>query len=655
PGTNIPYDTIYWRVRAYDNAGNVSAWSSVWTVDVIASGNSGPGPERGNTLAQEYGDALYDKFDLLELGYNYNHAGLVAGIDESGTLRTFESSLDNFDEDPNNNPDKGPQEGNFIEKFQNAGSDYYGAYIPSTYGSTMPFADRKSIVAKGKSLVDADISYPYITINAINPKAGSSRPLEAGMISSIRCDGLVEYAYEAAGIRVWSNCFEPDDEWSIAMYPEHHNNNPGNTRDPHFELSPWAQRGAAPETGPHVSGEAYEGPPWPDTKMTKVSVVSPPGIQAFLLSKTTTYADIEIRAVDESGIFKIVGDVRSSGGAWSLAMDQRNPLRHPTSESYSAQVRISGDPGAVLELRAKAQDHGGNWSEWHTTSVTLDPGNRAPTDLAMTGGTVAENQPAGTPIGTFASTDPDPGDTFTYSLVSGAGSSGNGSFRIVGNVLQSDESFDFEAANAHSVRVRTTDQGGLWHEEAVTIVIGDVNEAPTDVVLSGGGVAENQASGAVVGELSAVDPDVGDSFEYMLVGGEGSDDNGYFAISGNLLQTAMPLNYEHRSSYSVRLRCTDQGGLRCEKTLLISVLDQPEQDDRVLSLSGDSTSGYSIGWPCQAGYSYQLQYSDTLEPGDWHDLGSPKVWASGELIMSYHDAGSIGVPRRFYRVDRTDM
>ncbi|MCH7229211.1 hypothetical protein MLD59_23960, partial [Verrucomicrobiaceae bacterium E54] len=31
PGTNIPYDTIYWRVRAYDNAGNVSAWSSVWT------------------------------------------------------------------------------------------------------------------------------------------------------------------------------------------------------------------------------------------------------------------------------------------------------------------------------------------------------------------------------------------------------------------------------------------------------------------------------------------------------------------------------------------------------------------------------------------------------------------------------------------------
>ena len=41
--------------------------------------------------------------------------------------------------------------------------------------------------------------------------------------------------------------------------------------------------------------------------------------------------------------------------------------------------------------------------------------NSAPTDLALSPSTVAENQPSGTTVGTFSSTDPDAGDTFTYS------------------------------------------------------------------------------------------------------------------------------------------------------------------------------------------------------------------------------------------------
>ena len=45
------------------------------------------------------------------------------------------------------------------------------------------------------------------------------------------------------------------------------------------------------------------------------------------------------------------------------------------------------------------------------------------------------------------------GDTFTYSLVSGTGSTDNASFTISGNQLLTAASFDFEAKNSYSIRV----------------------------------------------------------------------------------------------------------------------------------------------------------------------------------------------------------
>ena len=46
----------------------------------------------------------------------------------------------------------------------------------------------------------------------------------------------------------------------------------------------------------------------------------------------------------------------------------------------------------------------------------------SPTDIALSASTVAENQPAGTAVGSLSTTDPDAGNTFTYTLVAGIGS-----------------------------------------------------------------------------------------------------------------------------------------------------------------------------------------------------------------------------------------
>jgi hypothetical protein len=67
---------------------------------------------------------------------------------------------------------------------------------------------------------------------------------------------------------------------------------------------------------------------------------------------------------------------------------------------------------------------------------------------------------------------------------------------------------------------------------------------------------ENQPAGTMVETLSTSDADAGDSFTYSLVSGAGADDNAKFQVSGGQLQTSQALDFEARSSLSVRLRRT---------------------------------------------------------------------------------------------------
>jgi gliding motility-associated-like protein len=113
--------------------------------------------------------------------------------------------------------------------------------------------------------------------------------------------------------------------------------------------------------------------------------------------------------------------------------------------------------------------------------------NTAPTAIALAPAAVAENAASGTTVGTLSATDADTGDTFTYALVSGTGSTDNASFAIDGTSLKTAAVFDFETKNSYSVRVRVTDAGGLTFERQLTITVTDVNED-----RDGDGVKDNE-------------------------------------------------------------------------------------------------------------------------------------------------------------------
>jgi uncharacterized delta-60 repeat protein len=232
-----------------------------------------------------------------------------------------------------------------------------------------------------------------------------------------------------------------------------------------------------------------------------------------------------------------------------------------TKSSYTVRIRSTDQNGLFVE---------------NAFAIQVVNANESPTEIGLSWNMLAENAGFDETVGTFSTTDVDAGNTFTYSLVTGAGDANNASFRVLGSAVVAISNFDFETKSNYSIRVRSTDQGGLFVEKMFVITVIDVNEAPTDISLSSSAIAENAAANTPIGTLSTADPDAGNSVTYTLVAGSGDADNAVFNIAGSILRATNSLDFETKSSYTVRVRSTDQGGLFVDKAFTIQVLDVNE-------------------------------------------------------------------------------
>lgn len=208
--------------------------------------------------------------------------------------------------------------------------------------------------------------------------------------------------------------------------------------------------------------------------------------------------------------------------------------------------------------------------------VNINDGS-APFDIALSSTSIDENESIGTLVGTLTALDADSGDTFSYSLVAGAGDTDNALFSISGDQLLSATVFDYESQTSASIRIQVEDSAGLIREEAFTLSITDLEDVPpTDIVLSVSEFLENVPIGTAVADMSAVDPDSVGSFFYNLVSGVGDTDNALFGVSGNSLITAALFDFETQSSVSIRLRVLDGAGLEFQKAFVLTILEDIE-------------------------------------------------------------------------------
>jgi Ca2+-binding RTX toxin-like protein len=254
-----------------------------------------------------------------------------------------------------------------------------------------------------------------------------------------------------------------------------------------------------------------------------------------------------------------VDDVRFEVVAGQLKLKDGVSLDHETAASVNVSVTAT-DAGGLSKSQAFA--------------ISVNNVNEAPSAVALTAATVAENA-AGAIIGTLSVTDPDANDTHTYSV-------DDARFEVVAGQLKlkAGNSLDYEAAATVDVTVTATDVGGLTKAQAFTISVIDVNEAPinnapTAVALTAATVAEN-AAGAVIGTLSVADPDANDTHTYSV------DDARFEVVAGQLkLKAGNSLNHEAAATVDVTVTATDAGGLTKAQAFAISVTNVNEAPSAV--------------------------------------------------------------------------
>ena len=185
----------------------------------------------------------------------------------------------------------------------------------------------------------------------------------------------------------------------------------------------------------------------------------------------------------------------------------------------------------------------------------------------MSNSAVDENSGIGTVVGNLATSDPDNGQSFSYSLVDDAG----GLFQIQNKQIKVaiENSnclnlggvqcrINYEKQRHINLRVKTEDNGSprLSFEKELTITVNDVNDRPRDVRLSTNSLPENATKGFIIGQFTATDEDVGQNITFRLT----DDDNGRFALRADGFVTkAKDTNYESAKAHKITVEASDDG------------------------------------------------------------------------------------------------
>ena len=180
------------------------------------------------------------------------------------------------------------------------------------------------------------------------------------------------------------------------------------------------------------------------------------------------------------GTFDLTGLAVTVDGTNSGDFTVTQPALTTLAPNASTTFTVSFAPTAIGERSAVVKIASSDYDENPfdlRVSGTANL-NRAPTAISLSSASLVEGNAANATVGNLQTTDLDDGDTFTYTLVAGAGDTDNGSFTIVGGALKITPVTDYETKTSYSIRVKTTDAGGLSYETTLTVTVVNLNEAP---------------------------------------------------------------------------------------------------------------------------------------------------------------------------------
>lgn len=140
--------------------------------------------------------------------------------------------------------------------------------------------------------------------------------------------------------------------------------------------------------------------------------------------------------------------------------------------------KLKTEPGRQYELYTLAEDNVGNLEAIKEQPDLIINHNVAPTDILLSDSTFQNDLEPGGFIGELSTIDTDPDAKFTYALAEGDGAIHNELFTVDGTQLKALANFKCSEDSVYSIRLSTTDPGGLSYSKAFTLRMKMVLERP---------------------------------------------------------------------------------------------------------------------------------------------------------------------------------
>ncbi len=319
-----------------------------------------------------------------------------------------------------------------------------------------------------------------------------------------------------------------------------------------------------------------------------------PEIGIFELIETNTSPEIEAQSFaleENSNNGTVVGTVVATdpdaGQALTYSITSGNTNNAFNISSATGELTVSN--GTMLDyettptfnLTIQVQDNGvGNLTAQATITVNLTDVNEVPI-IQDQGFAVAENTTNGIQFGAVTATDPDNGQTLTFSITSG---NTNNAFNIssaTGELTVSNGTMlDYETTPTFNLTIQVQDNGvgNLTAQATITVNLTDVNEVPV-IQNQSFTVAENATNGTLAGTVTATDPDNGQTLTFSITSGNTNSAFNINSTTGELtVSNSAALDYEATPVFSLTVQVQDngQGSLTDQATITVNLTDQNE-------------------------------------------------------------------------------
>jgi len=220
-------------------------------------------------------------------------------------------------------------------------------------------------------------------------------------------------------------------------------------------------------------------------------------------------------------------------------------------------------------------------------TISTVTGDSAPSAIFLSNTAIEASAEAsiGTVVSQLSTVDANSDDAHTYTLVSDA----SGLFQIQGDQLIVAVGQILSTVGDYPITIRSTDSTNLFIEQNFTIIATATDQAPLEIVLSANVVlVSNEANvGAVVGQLSTIDPTVGDTHQYTLL----DDASGVFTLQDDMLQVLAGVILDTEGTRQITVRSTDSTGLFVDQDFTIVL----RESVLVTTLSGEASTATASG------------------------------------------------------------